>query len=114
MLPGNGAPTGLNSVSMGLSFGDLIIADMVLTASTPAAAAKLAARYKANPDELGIGSVQIQQNASEVSVHSEIDPDRLPEPLRQQMSGFVGPIMEMMEPKRKAAKSVIVGLEDPR
>lgn len=115
LMPHSTATAGIAGASLGFSMQDKFLVDMTLTAATPAEAVRLAARFQKNPQEAGLGNVMVDKTASGVSVHAELDPDRLPEPLRRQVTANVTPLLQMIGPKNRAAKGVVIqGLDDSR
>ena len=114
LVPRNTATSGLTGASFGYTLQDKFVVDAVLATATPVAATRLAAWLQANPNELGLGSVKIGRTGGQVSVHAELDPDQLPASFREQMNAYLGPMMEMIGPKNRAAKAVIQGRDDPK
>jgi hypothetical protein len=74
----------------------------------------LATWLQANPKELGLGPVKIEKAGGQVSVHAELDADQLPASFHEQINAYLGPMLEMVGPKNRAAKVVIQGLDDPK
>ena len=114
LIPRNTATTGITGAYVGYNLRDQFVADMVLTSATPAAAARLATWLQTNPKELGLGPVKIEKAGGQVNVHAELDPDQLPASFHEQINAYLGPMLEMVGPKNRAAKVVIQGLDDPK
>jgi hypothetical protein len=110
LLPANTATSGITGASLGLSFQDKIAVDMVITAATPVDTTRLAAQLGKNPDDLGLGDVNIEKTVHGVSARATIDPNKLPEPLRRQIEQL-RPLLEAAAHTSANKAVVIQGLD---
>ena len=112
LLPPNTPTAGITGASLGIRFQDKISVDMLLTAATPAEAARLAAKFRQNPNELGLGDVTVEKTVQGVRAQASFDAKQMPEALRHQLVDQLRPLLDNMGQKSATKAVVIQGLDD--
>jgi hypothetical protein len=103
VMAANADTAGLTGASMGMSFQNKVAINMLLTAATPAEAARWVSKLKQNPADLGLGEVSIEKTLSGVSVRAAFDPAQMPEALKRQIAEQIRPVLDMAGPAAASA-----------
>jgi hypothetical protein len=72
----------------------------------------LAAKFRQNPNELGLGDVTVEKTVQGVRAQASFDAKQMPQALRHQLVDQLRPLLDNMGQKSATKAVVIQGLDD--